>query len=123
MRVTEERANEIRDEFQGLLGEVISERQIQGPIPQSVFVQSYLAGDRLYVHLINYDYELTTDTVNPAQGLSLQVRCPSDFVPSNIKLISPDLGQTVELEFSMDNGYVSFEVPELLFWDVVIMER
>jgi hypothetical protein len=123
LRVTEKRADEIRNEFGELLAELIAERQIEGSVPQNVFVQPYISGDKLYVHLINYDYELTTDTISPIENLSLRVRCPSGFVPSSIKLISPDLEQETELEFSVANGYVSFEVPALLFWDVVIMER
>ena len=44
-------------------------------------------------------------------------------MPSNVKLISPDLEKESELEFSVVGDYISFEVPELLFWDVVTMER
>ena len=123
LRVTEARASEIKSEFQELLHEIINKRWIQGPIPESVFVQAYLADNGLYVHLINYDYELTTDSATPIQGLSLQVRSPSGFVPSRIRLISPDREQETELNFSLSDGYIHFEVPELLFWDVVIMER
>jgi len=113
----------MRTEFQGLLDELITERQIEGPVPQNVFVQPYLSGDKLYVHLINYDYDLVADAIEPLKNLSLRVRCPSSFVPSTVKLVSPDLGQEIELEFSVADDYISFEVPELLFWNVVIMER
>jgi hypothetical protein len=122
LRVSEEKANEMRNEFQKLLEELIAERQIEGSVPRDVFVQSYLSDDGLYVHLINYGYEMTADEVNPI-NLSLRVRCPPGFVPTNTKLISPDSKQEIELEFSVNKGYANFEVPELLFWDVIILER
>jgi len=122
IKVTEKRADEIKKEFQELLNELIAEGQIGGSVPQEVFVQPYISGDKLYLHLINYDYEMTMDRINPIEGLSLRVRLPSDFVPGSIKLISPDLAQEVELEFSLEDDYVSFEVSELLFWDIVVME-
>jgi len=122
LRVTEARANEMRTEFQGLLDELITEQRVEGLTQRDGFVQTYLSGDGLYVHLINYNYDLTTDAIEPVENLSLRVRCPAGFTPSGVKLISPDWGQETELEFSVDDGYISFEVPELLFWDILIIE-
>ena len=122
LRVTEARANEIKNEFQELLDELITERQIEGPVPQNVFVQPYLSGDKLYVHLINYDYELQRDEINDQEHISVEIKLPTGFNAQAVKVISPDFEGVKEIEFAIANEYITFTVPRLYIWDVVVIE-
>jgi len=122
LRVTEARANEIKNEFQELLDELITERQIEGPVPQNVFVQPYLSGDKLYVHLINYDYELQRDEINDQEHISVEIKLPIGFDAQAAKVISPDFEGVEEIVFTITSGYINFTVPRLHIWDVVMIE-
>lgn len=56
---------------------------------------------------------------------NVEVMIPSPNSPSRIYFLSPDLndGWPEELRFSYQNGIISFNLPRLEYWDMIILER
>ncbi len=56
---------------------------------------------------------------------NVEVMIPSPNSPSRIYFLSPDFndGWPEELRFSYQNGIISFNLPRLEYWDMIILER
>ena len=80
--------------------------------------------ERLIVHLVNYDcrYDSEKDWTIPASNISITLRIPSMFDPANVTLISPDIPSPIPLAFQIGDGFLSFTVPTLKVWDIIVIE-
>ncbi|MBU2597988.1 MAG: glycoside hydrolase family 66 protein [Actinobacteria bacterium] len=56
---------------------------------------------------------------------NVEVTIPSPNRPLRIYFLSPDLndGWPEELRFSYQNGIISFNLPRLEYWDMIILEQ
>ena len=115
-------AEGIREQFAEIID---GARVVQDTFSENVGVQVYLRPEsppKIFVHLINYDYNLESDTVYDQEDLPLAVALPTDFEVTTITVISPDFEGAQDLDFTLENGYVQISVPELHIWDVIIIE-
>jgi regulator of replication initiation timing len=80
--------------------------------------------ERLIVHLVNYDYryDAEKDWTIPASNIGITLRIPSMFDPANVTLISPDIPSPIPLTFQLGDGFLSFTVPNLKVWDIIVIE-
>jgi prefoldin subunit 5 len=80
--------------------------------------------ERLIVHLVNYDYryDSETDWTIPASNIGITLKIPSMFDPANVTLISPDIPNPIPLTFQLGDGSLSFTVPSLKVWDIIVIE-
>jgi uncharacterized protein (TIGR03437 family) len=69
-------------------------------------------GTDLYVHLLNYDLDLTADTVRSANNLQVGLKLPAGFDTQNKSLwiASPELGLPVQTPFTISSGALEFQV-------------
>jgi DNA repair exonuclease SbcCD ATPase subunit len=44
------------------------------------------------------------------------------FDPANVTLISPDISGVIPLAFQIGDGFLSFTVPSLKVWDIIVIE-
>jgi predicted nuclease with TOPRIM domain len=44
------------------------------------------------------------------------------FDPANVTLISPDIPSPIPLAFQIGDGFLSFTVPSLKVWDIIVIE-
>jgi predicted nuclease with TOPRIM domain len=44
------------------------------------------------------------------------------FDPANVTLISPDISGAIPLAFQIGDGFLSFTVPSLKVWDIIVIE-
>jgi predicted nuclease with TOPRIM domain len=44
------------------------------------------------------------------------------FDPANVTLISPDISGAIPLTFQIGDGFLSFTVPSLKVWDIIVIE-
>jgi hypothetical protein len=80
--------------------------------------------ERLVVHLVNYDYRYDSekDWTIPASNIGITLKIPPMFNPANITLISPDIPSPIPLTFQLSDGSLSFTVPSLKVWDIIVIE-
>jgi regulator of replication initiation timing len=80
--------------------------------------------ERLIVHLVNYDYRYDSekDWTIPASNIGITLKIPSMFDPANVTLISPDISGVIPLAFQIGDGFLSFTVPSLKVWDIIVIE-
>jgi regulator of replication initiation timing len=80
--------------------------------------------ERLIVHLVNYDYRYDSekDWTIPASNIGITLKIPSMFDPANVTLISPDISGAIPLTFQIGDGFLSFTVPSLKVWDIIVIE-
>jgi prefoldin subunit 5 len=80
--------------------------------------------ERLIVHLVNYDYryDAEKDWTIPASNIGITLKIPSMFDPANVTLISPDISGAIPLTFQIGDGFLSFTVPSLKVWDIIVIE-
>jgi regulator of replication initiation timing len=80
--------------------------------------------ERLIVHLVNYDYRYDSekDWTIPASNIGITLKIPSMFNPANVTLISPDISGAIPLAFQIGDGFLSFTVPSLKVWNIIVIE-
>jgi hypothetical protein len=123
--MSESTAEGIRAEFAAIVDSALASRVVLDTFSENVGVQVYLkpeAPQKIFVHLINYDYELETDTVHDQESIPVAIELPEGFDVKSVSVISPDFEGTETPEFTVEDGYVQFSVPELHIWDVVVIE-
>ena len=89
-----------------------SEAQIATNAPATVSFNVFGSpdGTDLYVHLLNYDLDVKTDTVRSASNVQVGVKVPAGFDSQNktLWITSPELGQPVPTAFTVSGGIVRF---------------
>jgi regulator of replication initiation timing len=80
--------------------------------------------ERLVVHLVNYDYRYDSekDWTILASNIGITLKIPPTFNPANVTLISPDIPSPIPLTFQFGDGSLSFTVPSLKVWDIIVIE-
>lgn len=84
--------------------------------PRSVTIEltRQAATGRLLLHLVNYDFR------HPVAGIEVALRLPLGVTLDEIRLESPDFPGTQSLKGVVRNGRVSFRVPRLDVYDLVV---
>jgi hypothetical protein len=77
--------------------------------------------DRMIIHLVNYDHRFLFDIIRPKIFVKIEIQKPS-FNISKISVISSDFHNKRELNYSIEDNFVTFTVPILWIYDVVIIE-
>jgi hypothetical protein len=90
--------------------------------PEMVQVIPYTTGERLVVHILNYDFQ-TKDFIHK-ENLQLKIRVPDNYLPQDktMKIISPDYEGETTVDFTIEDGMIVFTVPSLYIWDIAILE-
>jgi len=89
---------------------------------KAVFINPVRLGERMVVHILNYDYDEGSDAVNPKRNIQIKLKLPKDAkgIVGKVMLASPDIeGEDQSIPYRLDNGRVEFTVPELRVWSVV----
>jgi uncharacterized protein (TIGR03437 family) len=74
------------------------------------------------VHLVNYDYDLSTDQFYSKSNIGVSVRVGSQAVDEVI-LRSPDLSGTQSLPFTRSGDTIAFTVPQVDAWVVLAFQQ
>lgn len=101
--------------------------------PQTGYIVTYskTVGSRQLVHLLNFvransvswrDYDGDMPEPSTLSSIGLSVACSSAV--SKVWVASPDLhgGVPVELAFTQSDGYLTFTVPSLKYWTMIVIE-
>jgi len=80
-------------------------------------------GSRCIAHIVNSDYDNITTDIEPQSPFNLSIEIPQNFSLEGKKayLISPDTPEVVELNYAVENGYLSFEIPEVYIYSILII--
>ncbi|MFH1577325.1 MAG: T9SS type A sorting domain-containing protein [Candidatus Margulisiibacteriota bacterium] len=70
--------------------------------------------ERVYLHLVNHDI------ANKVSNLAITLELPANFGPDKLYLESPDLSEQ-ELSYTTNGTSITFTVPELDVWDMLIL--
>ena len=74
--------------------------------------------NKYYVHLVNHNYSSTI-----SEQKNIAVSFDPGFVPSKISSLSPDGNADVSIPFINSVGSISFTVPELQYYKVIVVEK
>ncbi|HQA53381.1 MAG TPA: hypothetical protein PK419_11050, partial [Spirochaetota bacterium] len=74
--------------------------------------------NKYYVHLVNHNYSSTI-----SEQKNIVVSFDPGFVPSKISSLSPDGNADVSIPFINSVGSISFTVPELQYYKVIVVEK
>jgi len=85
----------------------------------AVSVTRYALGERLVLHLLNYGYDESVDTVTPARDVRLRI--PWEGGAAGARLL--DLGGERALETKNEDGTLVVEVPEIDPYAVLVIDR
>ncbi len=90
-----------------------------------------LQGERQILHLINFEGASSSAWVDsrgaqtpPVVKENVTIEQSVEWVPKRIWMASPDYQQGImeELPFTYKDGSVTFQIPYLEYWDMIVME-
>jgi regulator of replication initiation timing len=113
--------------MKGAVETFLTSRMVITNASQNVYISvlsQRLPYERLVVHLVNYDYRYDSekDWTIPASNIGITLKIPPTFNPANVTLISPDIPSPIPLTFQLGDGSISFTVPSLKVWDIIVIE-
>jgi hypothetical protein len=113
--------------MKGAVEASLTSRMVITNASQNVYISvlsQRLPDERLVVHLVNYDYRYDSekDWTIPASNIGITLKIPPMFNPANVTLISPDIPSPIPLTFQLGDGSLSFTVPSLKVWDIIVIE-
>jgi regulator of replication initiation timing len=113
--------------MKGAVETSLTSRMVITNASQNVYISvlsQRLPDERLIVHLVNYDYRYDSekDWTIPASNIGITLKIPPMFNPANVTLISPDIPSPIPLTFQLGDGSLSFTVPSLKVWDIIVIE-
>lgn len=75
----------------------------------------------IVIHLINYAYDIETKHLTPQQNINLKVVLDPELLGKdlNVSHMSPDWTDIEELSYTLSDGRVEFQIPNLEFYGVV----
>lgn len=90
--------------------------------PKKVQVIPYTAGERLVVHILNYDFQ--NQEFLEKKDFRAQIHIPDGFSTDGktLKIVSPEFDGEKVVEFQQSGNVISFTVPTLRIWDVGILK-
>jgi hypothetical protein len=105
-----------------LVGRPLLETTASWMVKITSYVQE--AKSRLILHMVNYnrDESAPREIPIPERNIGVSVRLPEDRSASTIHLLSPDRDEEELLIFTQDGAYVQFTVPEVLVYDLVVVD-
>jgi len=105
--------------LKGLVGDLGLETNASGDLGVVV----YRRGDSLLLHLLNYSYDRGTRDFRDLTDLQFTLTLPEGvrLEEKTLKLVSPDM-EGATLEFTVENGKVTFTVPRLHNYSVAYFE-
>jgi hypothetical protein len=100
----------------------VASSAIQNIAPANTQVLPYVSGEKLVVHLLNYNFQ-NKDFIHQ-ENLQIKIHIPDGYSTKDktMKIISPDLKDEITVDFKIDNGMILFTIPSLYIWDIAIME-
>jgi hypothetical protein len=111
--------NEVTDVIYSYTGEVLTVENSNRKIVATPYLQP--DEERVVIHLVNYDHFSLFDFIRMKFFVKIKIQKPA-FDVSNVSLISSDIPNERELDFSVEGNYISFTVPILRIYDVVIIK-
>ena len=100
-------------------------KSVSNPItaPEKVHVLPYYsANGQLVAHILNVDFLNGDFTTRSDLQITIQLPQGASMVGKKITMISPDFEGSLELQASVEGDFLSFTIPSLYIWNVVILE-
>jgi hypothetical protein len=91
----------------------------------STMILTYVGeeNERLIAHIVNRDYDEDSYDVKPQPPFNLSIEIPQNFSLEGKKayLISPDTPEVIELNYTVENSYLNFNMPEVYIYSILIV--
>jgi hypothetical protein len=86
--------------------------------PYTTAIRRYFDGENWVLHLVNYQYNQSTDQFYPTGPFQVSVDVGSSLV-GMINYYDFETGETAELAFIQEGNLATFEVPSLQVYSIV----
>jgi hypothetical protein len=103
------------------LGSVIREYiapEIVTDAPITVNVHKYSDGQRVILHVVNYDYDIASDQFTTPAPFEVSVDT-SGLIVNTVRLYDFEKGSVSDLEFNQDANMVKFEIGDLYAYSII----
>jgi len=111
-----------KEEVGGILSGLI-QPCIQTNANENVVMLEYWNNEThsIVIHLINYAYDIETEHLSPQENINLEVVLDPELLGKDLSIsyMSPDWTGIEELSYTLSDGSVEFQVPNLEFYGVV----
>ena len=111
-------------ELKKKIEQVIRQRDIVTDAHVSVKFNLARTPEAFLLHMVNYEcgMRLIRQKVFPKTNINVRVRVPSTI--GKVTLVSPDIdGYELALEYRQEGGFVDLVVPELIHYNMVMLEK
>ena len=111
----------IRAGFESFIDSHLNKRVTLGTVQDNIGLVLWRNKDRLNLHIVNYDLDYAAGLINEKKGLSLMIDAGLFPQPSSVTVISPDCPGSAGLPFNISDGFLSFTIPKLHVWSIVVI--
>lgn len=87
-------------------------------VSELVEVNVLRKNDTIAIHLINYKYNLKTDSFDSLKNIEVLLDASIIGKPYNVIYLSPELKEN--LNYTYENGYLKVIIPSLNYWGVIV---
>lgn len=108
------------DSFQNLI--TPSTKRITLDTDDKIRMVLWNSQEKVILHLINYDFDYSNKENRSKSNLEIKIDDSLISDPQKITIVSPDSQQDEEVDFNIEDSYITFIVPKLHIWDIVVIE-
>ena len=112
-----ERNKEFLDVMDNMLDKSVSEDSL----PREVGIQVWQDGNKILVHLINYEFSLNEGVIEK-ENIPVSLNLPLPKRPASVKVLSPDFGEEKITDYTFSDSHLQLVVPELKIWYILVIE-
>ena len=108
-------------EFLDVMDNMLDKRVSEDTIPREVGIQVWQNGNKILVHLINYDFGLNEGVIEK-EGIPVSLNLPLQKKPTSVKILSPDFEGGQILDYVFAASHLQLVIPELKIWDILVIK-
>lgn len=108
-------------EFLDVMDNMLDKRVSEDTLPRDVGIQLWQNGNRIVIHLINYDFDLNEGVIEK-ENIPVSINLPLQKSPTSVKLLSPDFGEEQSLDYAFSDSRLQFVVSKLKIWDILVID-
>ena len=95
------------------------ERPITTDAPPTINLHRYVDGERVVLHVVNYDYDHRADAFTPAGPFDVEVVLPDGLVPRTASMYDFERASVSSVDVTVSEGRATFTVPKMTSYVVV----
>lgn len=111
--------------FANALDSLLTNRVIRTPYSTSTNVFAYMnpKNEDIFLHCINYDYDIDTDEINQRDSIEISINVLDATKYTSAFVASPDFPSLIKLPIETTENSINLTIPTLNIYDVVYLSK